>query len=352
MVKWKTLKAALAVGAITLGLSASDVEAKAKSVSKSKVENGRRRKAKKRRRQGKPRARRQQTESVRWQGYTGITGLGLAQSRRFRVWNEFGIFASKSITTIANTLGLGYRLSRNVEAELGVGVMSVRSAELAFDIEGEPTTSTSLTNPTIGINGLFEDDELRIKVGIQLSLPVIRSKVDLGGARTLVAASSVLVARGLQDPFAYAPNSWGISVPFRIEEDFGGWLTSGVSLGVGGLFHAHELDVGDYLYLHAAPGFGFLLSRNVVLGLNLPFTTLLRLDGGSETPTDTDIDFQSLGLQANTDTLQTAFEPYLAANLSKALFSIRAILPVRGPSRPFYRGGGNWGLFVNIGAHF
>ena len=342
----RALKISLVIGAALALLPTASALARPKpcqrTVKKSKRVSRTKKKAEQRCDSPRPkRSRRRRDPGGRWFAHSGSAGLGLAPRQRIRTWLEIGAHASEKISLAAATLALSYRFTRNVEAEVNIGAISADGDLFSMD-EGEASAQvSSILNTTLGVSSLYETKNTRVRVSLLAALPGLQAKQNQTGERIALAARVALATRGLQDPFAYHPNSWGWTLQSRTEQDFGRYLTASADLGIGSLHRATSgIDAGDFLYVHVAPGAGVRLTTRAVLGLRVPISTMIRTDD------------RAAALPNLLEGTQLALEPYLAINLKYVLLGLRATLPVHGPVTPFHDADGVWSVVGNFGAHF
>ena len=287
------------------------------------------------------RARSRKKRPIRWHAPSGTSGLGLTTEKRSRLWLDLGVYGSQSLSLSAATLGSSFRIHERVEAVLAMGALSALGSALAVEGEDDGPQTTSTTNTILGVNGLYEARQFRLKAGIMVSLPTLIAEANDLGRRVALSATYAQAIHGLHDPFRYQPNAVGVWMPVRIEDDFGRYLTTSVDLGLGTLIHATDgLDFGDHLYLHAALGSAIRLTNRTVFGLRLPISALIRLDRRSNV------------VYPFSEESQLSLEPYLAANLNTFMLSLRASIPVRGPVSSSAEAQALWVVRGTVGVHF
>jgi hypothetical protein len=231
-----------------------------------------------------------------WASSSGETGagLGLTSPQGGRFWGEGAFHTQDGLTAFSPLFGLGFFIQPDLELEVMLP-LSVASVDVGG---GNSDSGFRLGAPYVGVNYIQATDRLRYKIGGGAAW----NPVELGSFPAFVALLAGEAMRGRWDYWLWTAQRLNLAAPFRIEYD----ASDSVVLGGDAGFDI-GIPTGDgdneevYIIAQLAPGVGFHLSPEWVLGMRLSGVFFLSGDQDD----------------------QFAFEPYLRGAFGSGFFLAR-----------------------------
>ncbi len=145
-----------------------------------------------------------------WTGATGTTGagLGVKPDQKGRVWADFAFHTQQDATLFSPLVGGGFQPMPQLELELVVP-MAYASVE-AFD---QHESRYRVGAPMVAGSFIGGQDRLRFKVGGGIAY----NPVEIDNLAGAVALGGGYAMRGTWDMWLWAPETFSLVAPFRIE---------------------------------------------------------------------------------------------------------------------------------------